>query len=44
MRKTNKLINEIKTKVSSKKIKSGIEVPSTIEEALYLDLENGVKL
>ena len=40
----NKLINKFKTTIASKKIKFGVEVPSTIEEALRLDLENGNKL
>ena len=30
--------------VTSKKIKFGVEVPSTVKEALNLDLENGSKL
>ena len=44
LRKRNKLINKFKTKRTPKKIKFGIEVPSTVEEALQLDLENGDKL
>ena len=44
LRKRNKLINKFKTKRTPKKIKFGIEVPSTVEEALRLDLENGDKL
>ena len=40
----NKLINKFKTRVTSMKIKFGVEVPSTVEEALQLDLENGNKL
>ena len=44
LRKRNKLINKFKTMRTPKKIKFGIEVPSTVEEALRLDLENGDKL
>ena len=44
LRKRNKLINKFKTKATNKKIKFGIEVPSTVEEALCLDHSNGDKL
>ena len=44
LRRRNKLSNKFKTKVSNKIIKFGVEVPSTVEEALQLDLENGNKL
>ena len=40
----NKLINKFNTRVTSKKIKFGVEVPSTVEEVLHLDLKNGHKL
>ena len=44
LRKRNKLINKFKTRRIPKRIKFGIEVPSTVGEALRLDLENGDKL
>ena len=40
----NILIDKFKTRMASKKIKFGVEVLSTVEEALRLDLENGIKL
>ena len=41
LRKRNKLGNKLKNKATNKKIKFGIEVPSTVEEALCLDHSNG---
>ena len=40
----NKLIHKFKTKKTTKNIKFEVEVPSMVEEALRLDLENGYKL
>ena len=39
-----KLIHKSKTKTTIKNIKFGVEVSSTVEEALRLDLKNGNKL
>ena len=44
LRERNRLIHKFKTKTAVKNIKFGVEVPSTVEEALQLDLENSNKL
>ena len=44
LKERNRLIHKFKTKTAVKNIKFGVEVPSTVEEALRLDLENGNNL
>ena len=40
----NKLINKFKKRITSKKIKFGVEIPSIVKEAFHLNLENSNKL
>ena len=40
----NSLISKFRSKASPKKIKFGVVVQTTVEEALHLDSENGDKL